>query len=193
MAAGTDAGRRADTGRLTRSLPVAVVLGILAIVAVGPGALLLGPLHLAAVTEHLVRIDIDSRRLPNRLVLPGYPVALTGVALHGALTGVPPILPLVSGAAWFLFLLVLNLGGGMGMGDVKLAGVLGLCLGSIGPAQPLVGLALAFGLGGTAGILVLVRRVGGGDSRIPFGPFLLAGFWVTVALTPTLSSSPLTG
>ncbi|MET4638987.1 A24 family peptidase [Mycetocola sp. 2940] len=179
-----DAGRRSH---LAHDLSAAAVLGVLAVVAVGPSPLLLGLLYLAAVTAELVRIDVDSHRLPNRLVLPGYPIALAGVAFHGVLTGIPPVLPLAAGAAWFLFFLVLNLGGGMGMGDVKLAGVLGLCLGSIGPGQPLIGLALAFLFGGIAGILVLVRHVGGRNARIPFGPFLLAGFWVAVALAPAAS------
>ncbi|MET0933871.1 MAG: A24 family peptidase [Mycetocola sp.] len=193
MAIGTETGARTDAGgrrsRLAHGLPMAAVLGVLAVVAVGPNPLLLGLLYVAAVTADLVRIDVESRRLPNRIVLPGYPIALTGVALHGALTGIPPILPLATGAAWFVFFLVFNLGGGMGMGDVKLAGVLGLCLGSIGPGQALIGLALAFLFGGIAGILILVRRVGGRDTRIPFGPFLLAGFWVAVALSPALASS----
>lgn len=180
----TDAGGRRSP--LAHDLPAAAVLGVVAVAAVGPSPLLLGLLYLAAVTAELVRIDVDSHRLPNRLVLPGYPIALAGAAVHGVVTGIPPVLPLATGAGWFLFFLLLNLGGGMGMGDVKLAGVLGLCLGSIGPGQSLVGLALAFLFGGIAGILILVRRVGGRNTRIPFGPFLLAGFWVSVAVAPAL-------
>ena len=184
------AGERTDASglrsQIVRGLPMAVPLAGVAVLAIGPSALLLGPLYVAAVTAHLVRIDIDERRLPNRLVLPGYPAALAGIALHGLLSGAAPTGALVSGAAWFGFFLLLNLGGGMGMGDVKLAGLLGLCLGSIGLVTAAAGVALAFLFGGIAGILVLVRRVGGLHERIPFGPFLLAGFWVAVALTPVL-------
>jgi leader peptidase (prepilin peptidase)/N-methyltransferase len=191
MAIGTSTGTRTDAGwsRFVHGLPLAAALGVVAVVAVGPSASLLGFLYVAAVTEELVRIDVDSRRLPNRLVLPGYPLALTGIALHGVTGGTHPLPALLAGAAWLVFLLLLNVGGGMGMGDVKLAGVLGLCLGSIGAGQAVTGLAIAFLLGGVAGILVLARRVVGDEARIPFGPFLLAGFWIAVALTPALAAS----
>lgn len=191
MAIGTAAGERTDAARrrarIAPDLPAAVVLGTVAFLAVGPSPLLLGTLYVAAVTGALVRIDVESHRLPNRLVLPGYPVALTGIVTHGMLAGAPPTIAVAAGAAWFLFFLILSVGGGMGMGDVKLAALLGLCLGSIGVAPAVAGLALAFLFGGVAGILVLVRRVGGTQSRIPFGPFLLAGFWVAIALAPTLA------
>ena len=175
----TDAGRH----RFPRGWSVALALATIAVLAVGPGPLLAGPLALAVVSAELVRTDIESHRLPNRLVLPCYPVAIAGIALDGILTGSPPVLAVVAGSAWLGFLLLLNLGGGMGMGDVKLAGVLGLCLGSVGFIPAVAGMVLAFLFGGIAGVLVLARRVGGTQTRIPFGPFLLAGFWVALALT----------
>lgn len=184
---------RADAvGHLSRSLPelaVPLLLGGLTVVSLGVSALLLGPLYLAAVSGDLVRIDVESRRLPNRIVLPGYPVVLAGIALHGVITGTSPALALGAGAAELGFFLLLTLGGGMGMGDVKLAGLLGLCLGSLGLVSALAGLAIAFGLGAVAGLVVLARRVGGLNTQLPFGPFLLAGFWVAVAITPALATS----
>jgi leader peptidase (prepilin peptidase)/N-methyltransferase len=193
MAISTSSGIRSDAGwwwfRFAHGLPMAAALGVVAVVAVGPSALLLGLLYVAAVTGELVRIDVDSRRLPNRLVMPGYPVALMGVSLHGVISGTHPLPALLAGASWLVFLLLLNIGGGMGMGDVKLAGVLGLCLGSIGAGHAVAGVAIAFLFGGVAGILVLARRVVGEEARIPFGPFLLAGFWIAVALTPALAAS----
>lgn len=183
---GTDAGPRL----FVRRAAVALMLAAVAALAVGPGPLLLGPLAIAAVTLDLVRIDVESSRLPNRLVLPCYPAVIAGIALHGILTGAPPTVALAAGAAWFGFFLLLNLGGGMGMGDVKLAGVLGLCLGSFGVVPAVLGIVLAFVAGGVAGIVVLARRVGGRHTRIPFGPFLLAGFWVTLALAPMAGSTP---
>jgi leader peptidase (prepilin peptidase)/N-methyltransferase len=191
MAIGTEVGERTDAARrrarIAPDLPAAAVLSVVALLAVAPSALLLGALYVAAVTGALVRIDVESHRLPNRLVLPGYVVSVAGITAQAFLSGTHPIAAVVAGAAWFFFFLVLNVGGGMGMGDVKLAGLLGLCLGSIGVAHAVAGLALVFLFGGAAGILVLVRRVGGTLTRIPFGPFLLAGYWVTLALTPTLT------
>lgn len=181
----------ADTGPRrfprVRHLPAPLILTGVAVLAVGPSALLVGLLAVAVVTEELVRTDLTASRLPNRLVLPCYPAAVAGIACHGILTGTSSGLALAAGGAWFVFLLLLNLGGGMGMGDVKLAGVLGLCLGSVGLAQAVTGLLLAFALGGVAGGVVLARRVGGRHARIPFGPFLLAGFWIALALAPEAS------
>jgi leader peptidase (prepilin peptidase)/N-methyltransferase len=116
-------------------------------------------------------------------VLPGSLFALAGVALSGAGGGVP-VLALAAGAAYFVFLLLMNLAGGMGMGDVKLAGVLGLALGLISAEAAIAGLVLAFLLGGLAGALTMLARGGGTRARIPFGPFLLAGYWASVALVP---------
>ncbi|BDZ45117.1 hypothetical protein GCM10025866_10260 [Naasia aerilata] len=68
----------------------------------------------------------------------------------------------------------------MGMGDVKLAGVLGLFLGFLGPAPLLVGIFAAFLLGGIAGIVVLVARRGTRRTALPFGPWMLAGAWIGI-------------
>src|SRR6188768_3910265 len=83
-------------------------------------------LYLAAVTPALVAIDLREHRLPNALVLPGYPVAGLGLVGEWIRTGQPPVIALVAGGASIVFLFALSLGGGMGMGDVKLGGVLGL-------------------------------------------------------------------
>lgn len=173
----------------TRRLPTVIALGAVAVLAVGPSPLLAGPLALAVVSGDLVRVDVESRRLPNALVLPCYPAALAGIAVDGILTGASSVVALAAGASWFVFFLLLNLGGGMGMGDVKLAGVLGLCLGSIGVLPAVAGIALAFLTGGVAGMVVIARRVGGRHSRMPFGPFLLAGFWLGLALSPALATA----
>ncbi|MBG6239305.1 leader peptidase (prepilin peptidase)/N-methyltransferase [Mycetocola sp. CAN_C7] len=171
-----------------RRVPAVVALAAVAVLAVGVSPLLAGPLAVAVGTVDLVRIDVAELRLPNRIVLPCYPVAVAGIAAGGILTGEPSAAALVSCASWLVFFLVLHLTGGMGMGDVKLAGLLGLCLGSIGAVWSIVGILLAFLFGGIGALIVLARRVGGRNSRIPFGPFLLAGFWVTLALSPLLAA-----
>lgn len=150
-----------------------------------PAALtLIAFLYLAAISVALAVIDIDTHTLPNRIVLPAYGVG-------GALLGTALILEgewsrLVSagvgcGAA-FLFYLILALArpGGMGFGDVKLAGVLGLYLGSLGWAQLAIGLFAAFVLGGVFGIVLTATRRATRRSGIPFGPWMLAGAWVGI-------------
>ncbi|MHB1171172.1 MAG: prepilin peptidase [Lacisediminihabitans sp.] len=161
---------------------LAVGLAALGFLLVAPSAALVPVCYLAAVTPQLGRTDIAEHRLPNRLVLPGYLAGAVGLVLDW-LRGTPPGLALASGAAFLLLMLLMNLAGGMGMGDVKLAGVLGLSLGMLGMGAAITGPALAFLAGGIGGLVVLVLRRAGWRSRIPFGPFMLGGFWA--ALVPT--------
>jgi leader peptidase (prepilin peptidase) / N-methyltransferase len=158
------------------------VLLLLAWLRIGWGPALVPAVYLAVLTAPLTSTDIALHRLPNRLVVPGYVFALVGVALSGAIGGTLPVVALAAGAAYFVFLLLMNLAGGMGMGDVKLAGVLGLGLGLVSAGAAVAGLVLAFLLGGTAGAASMLAQRSGPRTRIPFGPFLLAGYWASVAL-----------
>ncbi|MEQ1737549.1 MAG: prepilin peptidase, partial [Rhodoglobus sp.] len=106
--------------------PAAAVLAVIAFAATGPDVLALPLVYLAAVTPALCAVDAAERRLPNRLVLPGYVVSAAGVLAHWIVTGEVAFVALVSGAAYFVFMFAFAAAGGMGMGDVKLAGVLGL-------------------------------------------------------------------
>ncbi|HEY5231124.1 MAG TPA: prepilin peptidase, partial [Galbitalea sp.] len=117
--------------------------------------------------------------LPNLLVVPGIGVGLLSCAAECSLSGRLPIVPLVAGSAFGAFLLVLNLVGGMGMGDVKLGAALGLASWNVSVAvlSPVV----AFLAGGLVSVALLIA--GRRGQKIAFGPFLLAGFWVAVALT----------
>jgi leader peptidase (prepilin peptidase)/N-methyltransferase len=147
--------------------------------------------YIAAVTIPLVVIDLRSHRLPNRLVMPGYGVAavtLLCVMALPALPGLPgppgpPVLTsLVSAAGYILFLFALSFAGGMGMGDVKLAGVLGAGAGLVSPSVAIASPVLAFVLGGAVSAIILLTRRGTRATRIPFGPFMLLGFWGAVTL-----------
>jgi leader peptidase (prepilin peptidase)/N-methyltransferase len=129
-------------------------------------------LYVAAVTPALIVIDVRDHRLPNRLVVPGIAVGLAAAAF-----GWSPV-PVVAGLAYGGFLWLLALGGGIGMGDVKLAVLLGLASPAAGIA---IGAALAaFVLGGVTASIALVRR--GRRTRIAFGPSMLGGYWVAVLL-----------
>lgn len=151
-------------------------------VLVGHAVLLVALLYAMAVSVALALIDLDTQTLPNRIVLPMYPVL--GVLLAGAsaLTGDWGALVRGLGGMAVLggvyLLLAIAVPRGMGLGDVKLAGALGLLLAYLGWGPLAVGAFAAFLLGGTFGIgLVLVRRTGR-STGIPFGPWMLLGAWI---------------
>lgn len=117
-------------------------------------------------------IDLDHRIIPNKLTAPA---AVAAVALGFALDPAGEPERLIAGvAAGGVFLLAaLARPGGMGMGDVKLAGVLGLFLGG----TVAVALMAALVLGTVVGAVV-IARVGaeaGRKTAVPFGPFLALG------------------
>lgn len=183
------ASARQRTRHLFARLPIALALAVLGVLGLGIRPLLLGVVAVAMVTEELARVDIAEHRLPNRLVLPLYPVVVLGVVGDSAVSGTNPLIAIAAGAGTFVFLLTLCLAGGMGMGDVKLGGVLGLCLGALGLTAAAGGLALGFVAGAIGGLFVLARTSAAGSlqrqrQRIPFGPFLLAGFWLAVVCFP---------
>jgi leader peptidase (prepilin peptidase)/N-methyltransferase len=159
------------------------VFGVLAL-AIGLEPELPAFLYLGAVGVALAMIDIDVKRLPNAIVLPSYPVAAALLTVAAAVDGrwddlLRAGLGMVALYA-FYFLLALVYPAGMGFGDVKLAGVLGLYLGWLGWAEVITGGFLGFLFGGVVGGgLVLVRRAGR-KSMLPFGPFMLAGAFVAI-------------
>lgn len=142
--------------------------------------------YLAAIGVALALIDIDVHRLPNAIVLPSYPVLallLGGASLALGDAG-SAVRALVGGAAlWVLyFALMLAKSGGMGYGDVKLAGLLGAALGWLGWGTLAVGAFAAFLVGGIYAIALLVARRAGRATRIPFGPWMVTGAAVGFAV-----------
>lgn len=126
----------------------------------------------------LACIDVAHHRLPNAIVLPLIPVAALGIAI-AAVFGQVQIIDAVAGAGlWIglIGLIWLGTGGrGMGLGDVKLAPTLGATCAVAGLGASIVGLGLAFVLGGLVGVVLLATGRAARGSRVPFGPFLLAG------------------
>jgi len=145
---------------------------------------LLAFLYLASISVALALIDLDSHRLPNSIVLPAYAVGLMLLGLAAVVGGdVGSILRATIGLGilWAVYLaLALAYPGGMGMGDVKLAGVLGLFLGFLGWGELVVGAFAAFLLGGLYALGLLATRRATRKSGIPFGPWMLAGAWVGI-------------
>jgi len=132
---------------------------------------LIALLPFAAMLIAVADIDLEHRIVPNRILLP---MAVYGVAASAVVrTDMLPEL-LIAGAAAFTFLLLAALihPAGMGMGDVKLAGVMGLYLGAaIAPA-----LLIAFLSGSIVGVAILVRHGARGRKQaVPFAPFLALG------------------
>ena len=117
-------------------------------------------------------IDLDHRIIPNKITLPA---AIAGLILVAALHPDGLVESVIAGVAAFLFLFIAALAypSGMGMGDVKLAGVMGIYLGrAVGPAMLVALLA-----GTLVGVAIIARkgRKEGRKTAIPFGPFLALG------------------
>src|SRR3954468_23365073 len=114
-------------------------------------------------------IDLEHRIIPNRIVLPAAAVALV------AQTALDPSIEWVAaglGASLFLFVFALVYPAGMGMGDVKLALLMGVVLGRTVPVALMSGMIFAM----VPAVVLLARH--GSKARkmgIPFGPFLALG------------------
>jgi leader peptidase (prepilin peptidase) / N-methyltransferase len=122
-------------------------------------------------------IDLEHRIIPNRITALGAALALAiGLALDPS--GEPTRLIAGAAAGGFLLVAALAYPGGMGMGDVKLAGMMGLFLGAaVAPA-----LLIALIAGVAVGAVVIARKgtQAGRKTAVPFGPFLALGALVAV-------------
>jgi leader peptidase (prepilin peptidase)/N-methyltransferase len=158
----------------------AVALGAVA-GAVGAEPQLPAYLWLAAVGVTLAVIDLETLRLPDRLTLPSYPVGVVLLAIPAdwPALGRAVLAAAVTGAA-ALLLALLAPRGGLGLGDVKLLGVLGLFLGWLGWGVLVVGVALGFALGAVVAVGMLASRRAGLRNHLAFGPWLVAGALVAV-------------
>lgn len=148
------------------------------------GLVVVAFLYFAAISIVLTLIDLDTHRLPNSIVLPSYLVAGILFTVAALLTGDWDAL-LIAGVGMavlylFYFLLRAARPGGMGGGDVKLAGVIGIYLGWLGWGALAVGAFAAFVYGGVFGIALMLLRRAGRKTAIPFGPWMILGAWTGV-------------
>ncbi|HEX2414105.1 MAG TPA: prepilin peptidase [Thermoleophilaceae bacterium] len=143
---------------------------------------LLLELPFAAALIALAAIDLDHRILPNRIV---YPLAAWGIVATLLVDRADLVGNAIAGAGAFTFLLLAALAypRGMGMGDVKLAGAMGVYLGlSIIPA-----LLVAFLSGSVVGLAIIAREGAAGRKKaVPFGVFLALGGFVALLAGPEL-------
>lgn len=160
---------RYASGNLLSALALALALGVLLVVG----------LRLAVV-------DVRTLRLPNRIIFPAYPVAAVLLGVGALIAGEPSrVLGMLTGAVvlWLVyFMLRVVYPAGMGFGDVKLAGLLGLYLGFAGWGYLLWGTFAAFCLGGLWGLVLIASRRGTLKSAIPFGPFMIGGAVLALAV-----------
>ena len=163
---------------------------------VGPVWSLPAYLWFASVTVVLGFIDLGHRLIPNRILIPGTFVGgalLTGAAiLEGRVADLPEAL--ATGVGYFGALLVpaLLTKGAIGMGDVKLAFLLGLFSGYGNWEAAVLAGAGAFVLAGMAAVLLLAFRVIGRADHLPFGPFMVTAAWISIALDLASSGTGLT-
>lgn len=120
-------------------------------------------------------VDLVTRRVPNRLTLPS---AIAAVVLRAAFAHSTLPWALGAGVAAFAFFLVVALfaRGGMGMGDVKLAGLIGILLGKATLGALFVGILA----GGLASLVVLIAIRGKRGSTIAYAPYLCLGAAIAI-------------
>lgn len=162
---------------------VAAVLVPLCFVRFGVGARAVIAAFFVAVLVALSLIDFRERRLPNRIVLPAAAIVLAAQIAFFPDRALEWVLAAV-GAALFLLVPLLVYPAGMGMGDVKLALLLGAALGD----SVVLALVLCFAASFVASVtLIALRGLSARKSYIPFGPFLAAGSIAALFLGDSVS------
>jgi leader peptidase (prepilin peptidase)/N-methyltransferase len=164
----------------------AVIVGAFAVyddiwIAIGVASFL-------ALMPVIAVIDIEHRIIPNKIIYPaliGFPLYLVIARLAGAPVDLERMVIgfLAYGGALFIVALISR---GMGMGDVKLAALIGLVLGSLGLGQVGVAAGAAIVLGGLSAVIALLRGAGR-RGALPFGPSLAAGAIVAAFWGPQIA------
>jgi leader peptidase (prepilin peptidase)/N-methyltransferase len=184
----------ANRTRITTAA-VTFVLSVLLAWRFGGSPELAAYLILGVAAVQLARIDVVHHLLPNALLLPLLGAGLTLLTVAAGMHGfAEDLLRGVAGAV-ILFVLYLLLAitsrNGLGMGDVKLAGPLGLYLGYLGWTQLFYGGALGFVAGGIASLVFVLKNRGSeqhGGSKQPaevaHGPSMLAAGLAVILLLP---------
>ena len=133
-----------------------------------------------AVLVVLSAIDLERRIIPTRIVVPAFAVVL---AAQTALDPSPEWALAALGASAFLFVAVLAHPNGMGMGDVRLAWLMGAMLGRTVPVALMAGMIAALL---PSAVLFARHGVAARKMKIPFGPFLAVGSVVALFAGHTL-------
>ncbi len=147
-------------------------------------------LLLAVAAVLLTVVDLQHRLLPNRVVLPALAGGVVLLLLPALADGAwDQLLRAALGAAALLatyLALALASPGGLGMGDVKLAALLGLYLGWLGWAAVVLGALAGFVVQAAVALALLATRRIGLRGELPFGPAMLAGAALVIGGTALL-------
>lgn len=173
------------------SIGTGVVLGV-TVPVTGIHPTLVAYLLFAAVTVTLVVTDFDHKRIPNRVLYPGTVLVLAALAGGAVLEHRAGDLAraVAGGAALFGVFLVVALvaRGGFGMGDVKLAFLLGAVTAYRGWTTLITAVLLSSLLGGLPALVLLATRRAGRHDELPYGPALIAGSWLALGLATRLGA-----
>ena len=124
-------------------------------------------------------IDLDHYIIPNRVIYPTLAVTIPLLVVAAAADGSWDHLrnAAIGGVAGFAVLLAIHVAvpRGMGFGDVRLAGVIGMMLGWLGLRYLFLGLFLAFLLSSVIGVALIAARLRSRKDAVPFGPFMALG------------------
>ncbi len=177
---------REERARPTWWWGVAVLVGIGFGWFAGDSGWALFPAFVAfgATTLGLGLIDLDHQLLPDRVLFPGMGISAAALAVGALVDGAGSELlrSFLGAVVYFVVLLVVALlaRGGFGMGDVKLALLLGLFLGFRGWDMLLLGFVVAILMGGVVSIVLLVFTSKGRDAKFAYGPYLILGAWIAL-------------
>jgi leader peptidase (prepilin peptidase)/N-methyltransferase len=189
--AARDADARPSAVRVAGTVVVLAVLmaGTLVFAGVRPAALAYAWAGSAAVV--LASVDLLVHRLPDRVVLPAYAACAVAFTVDAAvLDAWGPLLRSLAAAA-VVFTVAATAAAvfpeGLGFGDVKLLGLLGLVLGWAGWGVLLTGVFLGLVAGAVVSLVLLATHRAGWRTALPFGPPLLVGAVLALALTGPVS------
>ena len=127
-------------------------------------------------------IDLEHQLVPNRMVGPALPLFFTANLLLGHATFSSLLVGGVVGAGLFL-IIALVVPGAMGMGDVKLTGLIGA---TVGLTNVLIALYIAIILGGLVAIVLVVQKRLQRNVRMAYAPYLVLGAWLVLFNGQTL-------
>lgn len=173
------------------ALVSAVVAGVVGL-RIGWDPALVVWAYLVPVGVALALVDWRTRLLPTKVIAPSYAVVVALTLLAGVLPGGDWDSVVRAGWGWLIaggtfFVLWFIYPRGLGYGDVRLSGLLGIALGYLGWGELLTGVYAGFLLGGVGGLLLSLLRIVD-RKAYPFGPFMLVGAVIGVLAGPGVAA-----